>query len=221
MKKIGFLFMSLATLLMVGVAHANYILNPGFEDHSGNDFAYWTEGGVVKAMPYPVYEGTTSALLGVNGGSLYQTFNVTDGSSLSYGAYFLIGTTSLDSNWDQVQISLQVDSLDWTTIGGSVSNFIGVTDFEYDSSLGYYISDWFMISNTVDLPYVPVLASININTQNYSDPLTKVFVDNAFAFSTTDPDPTGFKPVPEPATLLLFGSGLLGLLRGARRKLFR
>jgi hypothetical protein len=140
MKKTIFLFILVAPLLTVGMAHSNYILNPGFENHSGDDFAYWAESGVVKAQPNPVFEGTTSALLGVNGGSLYQTFSVIDGNSLNYGAYFLIGTTSLDSNWDQIQISLQIDSLDWTTTGGSVSNFVGIADFTYNSNLNYYIS---------------------------------------------------------------------------------
>lgn len=114
---------------ITGISYANFISNPGFEDYLINDFAFWTEGGDVRRVPSPVYEGLSSAFLRVGGGSLYQTFSITEGDSLYYGAYFLIGTQSLTSNWDQVQISLQIDSLPWTTIGGSVSNFIDVASF--------------------------------------------------------------------------------------------
>ena len=210
MKKIIFLLSVISFIAISSLASANFISNPGFEIYSSNgDFASWSEGGQVftNLDPMFVYEGNASAFLRIPGGSLYQDFVITDGNMLSYGAWFRIATDSFASNWDQIQISLQVDSLPWTTIGGSVGNILSASDFTWNASLRSYVSDWFLISNTISIASIPMNAHININAQNTDTELTKVFVDSAFAQS-----------VPEPATMFLLGLGLIGLA-GIRRKL--
>jgi len=186
MRKLVSIVLIMLLLSVSGVASANFISNPGFETYAlpGN-FSNWTEGGsvLVNTDPQFVHEGSASAFLRIPGGSLYQDFTITEGSSLYYGAWFRIATDSFASNWDQIQISLQIDSLPWTAIGGSVGNILSASDFTWYPSYNNYFSNWFLIANTVPVSSIPMNAHININAQNTDTELTKVFVDSAFANS--------------------------------------
>ena len=206
-KSIVLILVLLLSFSFAGVSYANFIINPGFESYTSTDpanFAAWTENGsiYVNTLPEFVHDGSASATLRYEG-SLFQSFTITEGNILNYGAWFRIVTTSIASNWDQVQISLQIDSLGWTTIGGGVSDY--VTEFTYMPGDDRYYSNWFMIANTVPISSLPMNAQININAQNTDTETTKVYVDSAFA-----------QGVPEPSTILLLGIGLLGLA-GVRR----
>ena len=209
MKKVTMIILALLlSLSLAGIASADFISNPGFEILETVGFADWTEGNFVNVNsdPLGVYAGTYSALLTPRGdigtgNYLYQAFTINEGSSLYYGAWLRVATTAMSGNFDQMQISVQIDSLPWTTIGDSISN-LGLTFTPFS---GGYLSNWFLLANTIPVSSIPMNAAININLQNWDSDATKVFVDNTFAQS-----------VPEPTTMLLLGFGLVGLA-GARR----
>jgi hypothetical protein len=222
MKKVVVMAISVLLIFgMGGIANAalitsNLLVNPGFEIHTGNDFAGWAEGGAsVQAVPFPTQSGSTAAFLGVSTENLFQSFALPSNvNTLVYGAYFKIYTNTLSGNWDQAQISMQVAGNGSGVIGGSIANFGSIVGdpnlFTFDAGLGAYVSPWFLLYGTIDTSAVGLTtAGINISLQNYADPLTKLFVDDAFAGQAT---------VPEPSTLLLLGSGLVGLVGYRRRK---
>ena len=74
---------------------------------------------------------------------------------------------------------------------------------------GNYWTPWILLSGSIDITGVgATIAGININLQNYNTIRTNVFADDAFA-----------NAVPEPSTLLLLGSGLLGLVGYGRKRM--
>lgn len=216
-KLILYLLCSILILGFSGFAHAipveNLLQNGSFEEWNGTDFEYWTEGGEWYRDSRP-YEGTYSARLGVQSGNLYQPFTVTSGETLYFGAYFRFITNNTEGgNWDQAQINMQIAGLPDTTIGGSISNFQGLS---WDLVGGTtYISNWMLLSGMVDITgaSLPANSAINISLQDFNPANSRVLVDNAYA---------GVTPVavPEPASILLLGAGFLGIL-AARRKRFK
>jgi len=192
----------------------NLLLNDSFESVSGSgtDFVGWAEGGEWY-KDGRAHTGLVSARLGVQTGNLYQNFAITSGDILYFGAYFNILTQNPgQENWDQTQINMQIAGLNDTTIGGSVSSFQGINWQLMAGAGNTYTSGWFLVSGSVDISGItlPANSAINISLQNFDTDVSRLLVDDAYAGTGA--------AVPEPATMLLFGTGLIGLAAIGRRK---
>lgn len=215
----------LCGLFSTANAAVNLVQNSGFEIWTGTtgangaDFANWRESGDWR-VSWDAHSGTFSAQMYAGGAGIPNpdpTSFVSDKiNSLGLGTYEFGFWTQMYSqtdpsvlyNGDKAGITFDVY---WLGGGAShtyeASTFSSVADWTWNGQM--WKTDWLLISGIFDVTAPVLNAELNISLQNWSGAWldTSIRADDAY-----------LQAVPEPSTMLLLGSGLVGLAGYGRRR---
>lgn len=217
-----FLYFLAAFLLLFGsatFASANLIQNPGFEDNnawsSPTDFDYWSEFGNY-GITSTAYEGSFAARVSTDGtdGYLTQNLFLPESGTYEYGVWAKIRTASSNNdpqfNTDILEVTTNIAGHGSESISESVASLYSGTTWD---DQGWALeSDWLLLTSTFTIS-APAAAEFLLGITQNETYWSSVYFDNAFVQKAS--------PVPEPATMLLLGSGLVGLAGFSRKKFFK
>jgi len=213
-------FLTMLVLGTAGVANANLIMNGGFEDGT---LTPWTQSGsaiLSNQSPF-VHSGTYGAILGsssdTNGG-LSQGFTLLDGTKYCFSVWYRLQTEQYVSNWDQFGVNLTIyyDSTqlnDPTAFQQVIPGNLSSASWTAFNNGQFYATEWMLLEGYVDTSAISEysgLFNLSLQATGNQTAYTRVAFDDASVEACA--------PVPEPSTILLLGSGLVGLAWYGRKR---
>jgi hypothetical protein len=185
--------------------------------------AYWTltQGSIASNMTLN-FEADPSSVYAV-------AFGIYDLSTeLHLAEVFAVGNTAVASAL--VSFNGNATVLQWKDSG---DNSIALNEYPFmGTTFGFYIAEGIYDATAEDYGYSNVLFSDDTMNEGSgaallvynADPGSYIFagnIDGDGDFCDIITHAESIKPIPEPATMLLLGSGLIGIARFGRKKLFR
>ena len=196
---------SLVALLIPGVASANLLLNPGFESTGESGHTTNWSNAAPDGWNNNIFGAQDNPQSGAwharnsNDGGLWQDVAITGGESYKLTGWVYIPAGVGGSPWGST-IGFKWIRANGTSTGSSwETSFQSLTRDQYNQGdSGYRVA-----------PADAVTARVKFGTWA-NDPWDPV--------KPTDFDDFDFSPIPEPTSLLLLGSGLVGLVGLTKRK---
>ncbi len=200
MKLSAILTLVVVTMFGVAIAEANVLTNPGFETGNTNGWNAWASDANSTVVTSPVHSGTYALDEKLNSGD-------SNGGYLQdlIGLGLSVGDTVYGNAWIKTaslvnqQAYLQLEFLDsgWGSLGSLESTKLSGTN------------DWTQVSLSGTIPTSTARAHLVLRLASSGTVSGNAYFDDAYADET---------PIPEPTSMLLLGSGLLGLFAFNRKK---
>ena len=209
---------------VVTSAHAAVLINEIDYDQPGSDTAEFIELFNSDINPVSL-DGYTLELINGSSGSVYSTFDLSGLSISASGYLVLCDNTSAVANCDR-----DIASSSWIQNGGAdgdaialifASTLVDAVTYESTGSyLGYYAEGNSFAtddSNSIimSIARLPNGFDSNFNAEDFG---SACITPGSANIGGTGDCSLGVSPVPVPAAVWLFGSGLVGLIGIGRRK---